>query len=194
MRIAVTGLMPDFSVHGGDPSWTGKCKEGRSIKEMSDEKAIDKIKLLEVELFSGDEKRYWKAAADACEYVQKAPNLIWPLVVKAGSSEEEDLRMAMAACVLEHLLGEHFEEYFPKVKELINAGNRNLRSTLEFCSKMDQSEEERNSSQWDELVYNSATPKEKESIEYWKEYKKYSEMEKRGDPEGVAGLKRLRGM
>ncbi len=161
---------------------------------MSDEKATNKINELEAELFSADEKRYWKAAADICEYVQEAPDLIWPLVVKAGSSDEEDLRMAIATCVLEHLLGEHFDKYFPIAEEMIIAGNRNLRSTLTHCWKMGLSEEERNSLRWDKLIYNSATPKEKESIEYRKEYKKYSEMAKRGDPEGIAGLKRLREM
>jgi hypothetical protein len=161
---------------------------------MSDEKTFEKIKLLESELFSGDEKRYWKAAADICEFVQAEPDLIWPLVVKSGSSDEKDLRMAIATCVLEHLLGEHFDDYFLKLEELVNAGNRNLRSTLNFCWKMNQSEEEKNSLRWDKLIFNSATPKEKESIEFREEYKKYSEMAKRGDPEGIASLKRLNEM
>ena len=153
-----------------------------------------KIKQLEVELFSGDEKRYWKAAADLRGFVEQNPSAIWSLVVKAGSSDLDDLRVAIANDALEHILDSHFDEYFPKVEEIVKSGNTNFRITLGHCYPMDQAATKENRLRWEKLIYDSANKEEKESLDFRNELKKYKEMAERGDPEGIAGLKRLREM
>jgi hypothetical protein len=149
------------------------------------------LKTLEKGLSSKKEKVYWRAATDLSDYVKDSPELIWPMVVKYGSRGNSDLQSAIGCCVLEHILGYHFKEYFPKIEKFVLVGNRNFRETLKCCWKSGQSREKRNSIRWDKLIYDSAMPKEKEFIDFWCEYKKYKEMEKRGDPEGTARLRRF---
>lgn len=130
------------------------------MREKSKKISLE-IKALEKDLASRDEKKRWKAAADLSDYVEKHPSKLWPLVVKYGSSGNEDLRMAVATCILEHVLQYHFGQYFPKLEKLLLAGNRNLRDTFSSCWKHGQSESKKNSKRWEELLDKTGTQREK---------------------------------
>lgn len=104
-----------------------------------------RIAALEAGLISADNAGRWSAAAELSEFVVEYPDLLWPLVVRQGSSEHEDLRMAIATCVLEHILEHHFDEYFPKLESAIRSGNAALKRTLARCWKFGDSEVPSNS-------------------------------------------------
>ena len=107
---------------------------------------------IEKNLESPEEDARWAGAIEAGELVLDEPHRAWEIVVKYGSSDDPDLRDAIATCVLEHLLENHFNIYFPKVEELIKRGNMNLGITFRMCWKMGQSKLPENSEQWDDLV------------------------------------------
>lgn len=122
------------------------------MKKDGDRKVTSTILKLENKLTSALESTRWKAAADLGELVISAPEILWPLVLRYGSSDDEDLRSAVATCILEHLLEYHFNEIFPKLEKEVIEGNSNLRDTFSVCSKFGQSELPQNALKWDRLL------------------------------------------
>ena len=43
----------------------------------------------------------WQAIIDVSEFIQTDPEPVWSFVSRWGSSPDEDLRMAIATCILE---------------------------------------------------------------------------------------------
>jgi len=111
------------------------------------------LEKIDAELCSPDENTRWQAAIALAEHghCEHAPEAIWPLVVKWGSSEDEDVRAAITTCVLEHILECHFEEYFEKSKETIESGNVLFLDTFRSCSKFGQTRLPENAARFDEL-------------------------------------------
>jgi hypothetical protein len=107
---------------------------------------------IDAALRSTVEKERWAAAEAAGQLVSDRPRAVWNLVVAHGASEIEDVRSAVATCMLEHLLEEHFEEYFPLLEREIRAGNIMLGDTLRRCWKLGQAELGANADRWDKLV------------------------------------------
>jgi len=62
----------------------------------------------------GRQRKRWENRWE--NYAEANPEMIWPLVVKHGSSDNAEVRAAIATCVLEHILEYHFEHYFPMVE------------------------------------------------------------------------------
>ncbi len=93
----------------------------------------------------------WQSFIMLGDFIESHPEQVWPLVSKWGSDKNRDIRIGVACCILEHLLGCHFSEYFPKVKEIIDTGNRRFAYTFTCCWKMDQCEEPENSKLFDAL-------------------------------------------
>ncbi len=60
----------------------------------------------------------WQAIIAIGEFIQEEPEPIWEFARKWGSCPDDDLRSAIATCVLEHLLEYHFELLFPRIEEL----------------------------------------------------------------------------
>jgi hypothetical protein len=58
----------------------------------------------------------WQAVIAIGEFVKQDPEAIWPFVLRWGSHSDEDLRNAIATCLLEHLLEYHFDLIFPRVE------------------------------------------------------------------------------
>jgi hypothetical protein len=56
------------------------------------------------------------------------------------------MRIAVATVLLEHLLEHHFDAYFPRLKDLIEAGSVMLADTLARCWAFGQAE-----SRWAEV-------------------------------------------
>jgi hypothetical protein len=69
--------------------------------------------------------------------------LVWEVISKFGDSDDEDMRMAIACVLLEHLLDYDFETYFAKVCELIHRGRYRFIDTLESCGFVKISEVQR---------------------------------------------------
>jgi hypothetical protein len=63
----------------------------------------------------GENDPRWQAIIKVAEYLETDPEPIWAFVDRWGRSEDEDLRDAVATCLLEHLLEHHFELIFPRV-------------------------------------------------------------------------------
>jgi uncharacterized DUF497 family protein len=55
----------------------------------------------------GDEDPRWQAIIAIAEYIETDPEEVWPFVARWGTSTQEDLRVAIATCLLEHMLGYH---------------------------------------------------------------------------------------
>lgn len=107
---------------------------------------------IEAGLRSDSEKVRWAAAEAAGALVTSRPRAVWNLVLAHGASPIEDVRAAVATCMLEHLLEEHFNEYFSPLEQEVRSGNLLLGDTLRRCWKMGQAELPENSARWDELV------------------------------------------
>lgn len=63
----------------------------------------------------GEDPR-WQAILEIEDFVQFDPEAVWSFVDRWGGHPQEDLRDAIACCLLEHLLECHFDAIFPRVK------------------------------------------------------------------------------
>jgi hypothetical protein len=98
----------------------------------------------------GEEDPRWQAIGEIEFFVESEPEAIWPFICKWGQHENEDLRTAIATCLLEHLLEFHFDEYFPKVEVEVKK-NKFFADTFSRCWKFGQSEKRENSENFDKL-------------------------------------------
>ena len=65
----------------------------------------------------GEADPRWQAIIAVGAFVEAQPDPVWLFVVRWGSSPDADLRMAVATCVLEHLLEFHFDEFISRVEQ-----------------------------------------------------------------------------
>jgi hypothetical protein len=63
----------------------------------------------------------WQAIITVGEFIKDEPEAVWSFVVRWGASTDEDLRMAIATCVLEHLLEHHFDDFISRVEQAVHA-------------------------------------------------------------------------
>jgi hypothetical protein len=92
----------------------------------------------------------WKAIIDIGEYIQTEPQAVWLFIRKWGMNSNEDLRMAIATCLLEHLLENHFKEFFPAIKDACRKSKR-FASTFRMCGKFGQTTQLENLKVFNEL-------------------------------------------
>jgi hypothetical protein len=77
--------------------------------------------------------RRWRAMKDIHdEFIKTHPEEIWQFVLRWGKHPQTDLRDAVACCLLEHLLENHFNLIFPRVREAAKASRR-FADTLRRC-------------------------------------------------------------
>lgn len=81
----------------------------------------------------------WQAIIAVGEYIESDPEPVWRFIVQWGTNTQEDLRNAVATCLLEHLLEYHFERYFPEV-ERVALGNPLFGDTFQRCWRFGQAE------------------------------------------------------
>ncbi len=64
----------------------------------------------------------WQAIIAVSEYIWSGPEeaveAVWGFTRRWGAHPQQDLRTAIATCLLEHLLEYHFTAFFPRVEEL----------------------------------------------------------------------------
>ena len=74
----------------------------------------------------------WQSLIIIGEYLDKYPDYIFKIIIKYGSSKDEDMRTAVATILLEHLLEKDFKKYFNLYKNL-STNNYYLLDTLSKC-------------------------------------------------------------
>ncbi len=92
----------------------------------------------------------WQAVIEIGNFVAEEPEAIWPFVLKWGSHEDEDLRTAIATCLLEHLLEYHFDLLFPRV-ETAAKSNAWFADMTAMCLKFGEMEEPTRAARFDRL-------------------------------------------
>jgi hypothetical protein len=92
----------------------------------------------------------WQAIIAIGEYIETEPEAVWRFVQKWGLHPQEDLRMAVATCLLEHLLGQHFQAFFPRVRDLALA-HPLFAQTVLYCWTCGQAEHPANAKKLDSL-------------------------------------------
>ncbi|WP_309709775.1 hypothetical protein [Armatimonas sp.] len=85
----------------------------------------------------------WQAIITLEPLIHSVPEVLWPFIARWGSHPDEDLRTAIATCLLEHLLEYHFTEYFPRV-EALTRSNPLFAKTFQVCSKFGQTTQPQN--------------------------------------------------
>ncbi len=85
----------------------------------------------------GEDPR-WQAILEVGHYIESNPEGVWQFVRRWGGHPQEDLRDAVACCLLEHLLEHHFSLIFPRVAQ---AAKRDVlfADTFRRCWKVGQS-------------------------------------------------------
>lgn len=98
----------------------------------------------------GQEDPRWQAIFKVGDYVETSPDSVWQFVCRWGNHPLEDLRGAIACCILEHLLEYHFQLIFPRVEEAVKEDTL-FADTFTRCWKFGQSETTPNSEEFDRL-------------------------------------------
>ncbi|HYT75034.1 MAG TPA: hypothetical protein VEL79_09830 [Vicinamibacterales bacterium] len=80
----------------------------------------------------------WQAVIAVAEFIESDPEAVWPFILRWGCFDDDDLRMAIATCALEHLLEHHFDIFISRVEEAAR-GNRLFAGTVSACWKFGQS-------------------------------------------------------
>ena len=92
----------------------------------------------------------WQAIIGIGDLIDSYPEDVWAFVARWGEHSQEDLRDAIATCLLEHLLEHHFALVFPRVRDLAME-NRLFADTLLRCWKLGQALSPGNSEGFDRL-------------------------------------------
>jgi hypothetical protein len=92
----------------------------------------------------------WQAIIAVGEHLQDEPAAVWDFIRKWGRHTQEDLRVAIGTCLLEHLLEHHFAAYFSQVEELA-LSDPLFASTFLGCWQYGQSEEPRHAERFQAL-------------------------------------------
>ncbi len=92
----------------------------------------------------------WQAIIEIGEFVETKPEAVWHFVERWGIHSDDDLRAAVATCLLEHLLEHHFNEIFPRVKALAKT-NSVFAHTFRMCAQFGQSNARGNSTKFNKL-------------------------------------------
>jgi hypothetical protein len=98
----------------------------------------------------GNDDPRWQAVIDVGAYVETDPDAVWQFVRRWGSDSREELRDAIAGCLLEHLLEHHFLPIFPRVERAVWE-DRRFADTFCRCWKFGLSETRKNAEAFDGL-------------------------------------------
>jgi hypothetical protein len=92
----------------------------------------------------------WQAIIAVEEFIPTDPEPVWEFIRNWGSHPQEDLRDAVATCLLEHLLECHFVAFFPRVEQRALEAPL-FGDTFQRCWKIGQSEHPVNAEKFDAL-------------------------------------------
>ena len=69
----------------------------------------------------GEIDERWQAIIAVGEFIETDPDAVWAFIVRWGGHPDADLRMAIATCLLEHLLEHHFDDFIAHVEQRARA-------------------------------------------------------------------------
>lgn len=81
----------------------------------------------------------WQAIIRVGEFIETQPEAVWEFAHRWGKHAQADLRMAVATCLLEHLLEYHFDLLFPRTRRAALASPR-FGETFSWCNAFGQTE------------------------------------------------------
>ncbi len=118
------------------------------LTAIQDAPALDALSLRRARSLVGhaDNDVRWQALIAVGNWIWTDPEPVWEVVLEHGESEDEDMRTGVATVLLEHLLEHHFDAYFPRVRERIEAGAPLMKETLGMCGRFGLSQD-----RWAEL-------------------------------------------
>jgi hypothetical protein len=93
----------------------------------------------------------WQAIIRIGEFIESDPEPVWQFILRWGTHPQEDLREAIATCLLEHLLEYHFEAYFPRVEQA-SLADPAFGDTFQRCWQFGQAEEAGNAERFVSLA------------------------------------------
>jgi hypothetical protein len=99
----------------------------------------------------GEVDARWQAIIEVSEFIETEPDAVWTFVRKWGAHADEDLRTAIATCVLEHLLEQHFDSFIERVEEAAREDSL-FAHTVTGCWKLGQAEEPARAARFDRLL------------------------------------------
>lgn len=91
----------------------------------------------------------WQAILEVAEFIQTSPDEVWNFVRRWGTEGDDDVRAAIATCVLEHLLEHHFDRFFPLVQQAV--ADPRFADTFSLCWMYGQSAQPSNRTQFEQL-------------------------------------------
>lgn len=86
----------------------------------------------------GEEDPRWQAVIRVAEHIENSPREVWAFANRWGRHENDDLRAAIATCVLEHLIDCHFDLVFPLVQQSVRE-SKSFADTFSRCWAFGQS-------------------------------------------------------
>jgi hypothetical protein len=93
----------------------------------------------------------WQAIIKIGNFIEDEPEPVWAFVERWGQQPDEDLRAALATCLLEHLLEYHFDLIFPRAERLAYA-NRRFAQIVELCGLFGQAKRPKNAARLKKLL------------------------------------------
>lgn len=99
----------------------------------------------------GKEDPRWQAILAVGEHIETNPEEVWGFVKRWGCDGNDDLRSAVATCLLEHLLEYHFDTLFSRVEKLATS-NPMFADTVSMCAKFGQTKEGANADSLNRLL------------------------------------------
>ena len=92
----------------------------------------------------------WQAVIAVGQFIETNPQEVWEFIRRWGVHGCDDIRSAIATCLLEHLLAFDFDTFFPRVKTAVQESPL-FADMFCGCSKFDQAEEPVNAKRFDRL-------------------------------------------
>ena len=99
----------------------------------------------------------WQAIIAIGDFVESDPDAVWSFVLRWGAWPDEDLRAAIATCLLEHLLEYSFDEFMPRVEEAALSGHL-AAETVSMCAKFGEAMRADRAARLDRLIARLSKP------------------------------------
>ena len=99
----------------------------------------------------GQEDPRWQAIIAVGEFIEAEPEVVWRFIERWGKHPSQDLRSAIATCLLEHLLEYHFELVFERVTRLARSSRR-FAWVVTMCGRFGRTELPNNAPKFNRLL------------------------------------------
>ena len=107
----------------------------------------------------GEIDHRWQAIIAVGEFIETEPEAVWSFILRWGSDANEDLRTAIATCLLEHLLEHHFDNFIRRVEQHARADGL-FADTVLRCWKFGEAEQLNRAARFNRLIASIRTRKD----------------------------------